>query len=101
MNNFLNEAVKASMPQAGLNRIPLSYAHKRERDTFYEVPPQELPPLIQNYMNPRHKPKVRVTTDQKTGEILAKIIKCRLADLDVYSPQTSVDWRISVNIEMN
>jgi hypothetical protein len=101
MNNFLNEAVKASMPQAGLNRIPLSYAHKRERDTFYEVPPQELPPLIQNYLNPRHKPKIRVTTDQKTGEILAKIIKCRLADLDVYSPQTNVDWRISVNIEMN
>lgn len=101
MNNFLNEAVKASMPQAGLNRIPLSYAHKRERDTFYEVPPQELPPLIQNYLNPRHKPKVRVTTDQKTGEILAKIIKCRLADLDVYSPRTNVDWRISVNIEMN
>ncbi|EEA21916.1 mRNA-capping enzyme subunit beta [Talaromyces marneffei ATCC 18224] len=101
MNNFLNEAVKASMPQAGLNRIPLSYAHKRERDTFYEVPPSELPPLIQNYLNPRHKPKVRVTTDQKTGEILAKIIKCRLADLDVYSPRTNVDWRISVNLEMN
>lgn len=101
MNNFLNEAVKASMPQAGLNRIPLSYAHKRERDAFYEVPPQELPPLVQNYLNPRHKPKVRVTTDQKTGEILAKIIKCRLADLDVYSPRTNVDWRISVNLEMN
>lgn len=101
MNNFLNEAVKASMPQAGLNRIPLSYAHKRERDTFYEVPPQELPPLVQNYLNPRHKPKVRVTTDQKTGEVLAKIIKCRIADLDVYSPRTHVDWRISVNLEMN
>lgn len=101
MNNLLNEAVKASMPQAGLKRIPLSYAHKKERDTFYEVPPTELPPLIQNYLNPRHKPKVRVTTDQKTGEVLAKIIKCRLADLDVYSPRTNVDWRISVNIEMN
>lgn len=101
MNNFLNEAVKASMPQAGLKRIPLSYAHKKERDTFYEVPLNELPPLIQNYLNPRHKPKVRVTTDQKTGDILAKIIKCRIADLDVYSPSTNVDWRISVNLEMN
>lgn len=101
MNNFLNEAVKASMPQAGANRIPLSYAHKRERDTFYEVSPQQLPPIIQNYLNVRHKPKVRVTTDQKTGEIIAKIVKCRLADLDVYSPRTCVDWRISVNVEMN
>jgi mRNA capping enzyme, beta chain len=101
MNNFLNEAVKASMPQAGLNRIPLSYAHKKERDTFYEVPPSEIPPRIQNYLNPRHKPKVRVTTDQRNGEVLAKIIKCRIADLDVYSPRTNVDWRISVNLEMN
>jgi hypothetical protein len=42
-----------------------------------------------------------VTTDQKTGELLAKIVKCRLADLDVYSPATCVDWRISVNIEIN
>ncbi|KAH8700178.1 CYTH-like domain-containing protein [Talaromyces proteolyticus] len=101
MNNFLNEAVKHSMPQSGSNRIPLSYAHKRERDTFYEISPNELPPVIQHHLHPRHKPKVRMTTDQKTGEIIAKIVKCRLADLDVYSPQTNVDWRISVNLEMN
>jgi hypothetical protein len=101
MNTFLNDAVKASMPQPGSPRIPLSYAHKRERDTFYEISANELPPVIQHHLHPRHKPKVRVTTDQKTGELLAKIVKCRLADLDVYSPSTCVDWRISVNIEMN
>lgn len=44
MNNFLNEAVKASLPQTNPGRIPLSYAHKKERDTFYEISPSELPP---------------------------------------------------------
>jgi hypothetical protein len=101
MNNFLNEAVKASMPQAGSSRIPLSYAHKKERDTFYEISANELPPVVQHNLHPRHKPKVRVTTDQRTGEILSKIVKCRIADLDIYSPRTNVDWRISVNLEMN
>ncbi|KAL4804280.1 CYTH-like domain-containing protein [Aspergillus unguis] len=101
MNNFLNDAVKGSMPQAKPGRIPLSYAHKKERDSFYEVSPGDLPPIIRQNLNPRHKPKVRVTHDQRTGEILAKIVKCRVADLDIYSPRTCVDWRISVNLEMN
>lgn len=100
MNNFLNETVKNSMPAAHPKRIPLSYAHKKERDTFYEVNPNELPPVIRQNLNPRHKPKVRVTTDQRTGEVIAKIIKCRVADIDVYSPRTTVDWRVSVNLEM-
>ena len=101
MNNFLNEAVKASLPSASGNRIPLSYAHKKERDTFYEVSTNELPPVVQHNLHPRHKPRVRVTTDQQTGEVIAQIVKCRIADLDVYSPRTNVDWRVSVNLEMN
>lgn len=101
MNNFLNEAVKASMPHSNPGRVPLSYAHKKERDTFYEVPPSDLAPLIRQNLNPRHKPRVRVTTDQRTGETLAKIVKCRVADLDILSPRTCVDYRISVNLEMS
>ncbi|KAJ5812027.1 hypothetical protein N7474_008328 [Penicillium riverlandense] len=100
MNNFLNDAVKESLPHTNPNRIPLSYAHKKERDTFYEVSAADLPPVIRHNLNPRHKPRVRVTTDQRTGEVLAKIIKCRVADFDVYSPSTHVDWRVSVNLEM-
>ncbi|KAJ5108057.1 hypothetical protein N7456_004732 [Penicillium angulare] len=100
MNNFLNEAVKASMPNNNPDRIPISYAHKKERDTFYEVSAADLPPIIRQNLNPRHKPKVRVTTDQRTGEVLAKIVKCRIADIDVASPRTTVDWRVSVNLEM-
>ncbi|KAL4885560.1 CYTH-like domain-containing protein [Aspergillus karnatakaensis] len=101
MNNFLNETVKASMPQANPGRIPLSYAHKKERDMFYEVSPSDLPPIIRQNLNPRHKPKVRVTVDQRTGEVLAKIVKCRVADLDIHNPRFCVDYRISVNLEMN
>ncbi|KAI3107302.1 hypothetical protein CBS147333_6371 [Penicillium roqueforti] len=100
MNNFLNEAVKASMPQPNSTRIPLAYVHKKERDTFYEIQAADLPPVIRQNLNPRHKPKVRVTTDERTGEILAKIVKCRVADMDVCSPRTTVDWRVSVNLEM-
>ena len=100
MNNFLNDAVKASMPQQNPSRIPIAYVHKKERDTFYEIQVSELPPVIRQNLNPRHKPKVRVTTDQRTGEVLAKIVKCRVADLDVCSPRTTVDWRVSVNLEM-
>ncbi|KAJ5459453.1 hypothetical protein N7530_011397 [Penicillium desertorum] len=100
MNNFLNDAVKASMPQPNSTRIPLAYVHKKERDTFYEIQAADLPPVIRQNLNPRHKPKVRVTTDERTGEILAKIVKCRIADVDVCSPRTTVDWRVSVNLEM-
>lgn len=59
MNNFLNEAVKASVAPNS-NRIPLSYAHKKERDTFYEISVSELPPIVQHNLHPRHKPKVQI-----------------------------------------
>ncbi|KAJ5675537.1 hypothetical protein N7462_008434 [Penicillium macrosclerotiorum] len=100
MNNFLNEAVKGSISVTDPNRIPISYAHKKERDTFYEVSSDDLPPIIRQNLNRRHTPKVRVTTDQQTGEVIAKIVKCRVADMDVCSPRTVVDWRVSVNLEM-
>ncbi|EEP77932.1 predicted protein [Uncinocarpus reesii 1704] len=56
LNNFLNESVKASMAP-GASRIPLTYAHKKELDTFYEVSSSALPPIVQHHLNPRHKPK--------------------------------------------
>jgi polynucleotide 5'-triphosphatase len=51
-------------------------------------------------LNPRHTVKVRVSHDQKTGQLLAKIIKTRVADLDLYNPRFPLDCRISVNLEM-
>ncbi|KAK2738444.1 mRNA-capping enzyme subunit beta [Myotisia sp. PD_48] len=100
LNEFLNEAVKKSL-MPGANRIPLAYAHKRELDTFYEISASALPPVVQHHLHHHHKPKVRVTTDAQTGAVLARIVKCRIADLDVHSPRTFLDWRISVNLEMN
>ncbi|MCJ1380404.1 mRNA-capping enzyme subunit beta [Xylographa soralifera] len=112
LNRFLNGAYIASLPppsQAASPptkpRIPMNYIHTKECDTFYELSQAAeltLPPSIRAQINPRHnKAKVRVTTDQKTGRVLAKIIKVRVADLDVYNPGTPFDWRVSVNLEMN
>lgn len=82
----------------------MSYVHTKECDAFYELSQTGhlgLPPSIRAQLNPRHRAKVRITTDQKTGKELAKIVKARVADLDVYSPRTAFDWRVSVNLEMN
>ena len=80
----------------------MDYAHTYERDTFYDLSQKgilELPKSIRDHFG-RAKPKVRVTTNSKTGEAIAQIIKVRVADMDIYSPQTLFDWRISVNVEM-
>lgn len=78
--------------------------HTRELDRFYELPTSQLPAIplsVRPLLHQRgHRTKVRVTHDQKTGEQLAQIIKIRIADLDVYSPGTAFDWRVSVNLEM-
>lgn len=36
----------------------------------------------------------------KEGKVIKKIIKARISDLNIYSPMTEFDWRISVNVEM-
>ena len=59
-----------------------------------------LPPALRALLNPRYTVKVRVTHDQKTGEVLAKIIKARVADLDLFFPSLLLDCRISINFEM-
>lgn len=62
-----------------------------------------LPPAITSLADPRHrrKTRVRMTTDQKTGLPIARIVKCRVADINIHSPRTPFDYRISVNVEMN
>lgn len=83
----------------------MSYVHTYECDTFFELSQAGvlgLPTSIRTLLNPRHSQvKVRITTAQKTGKVLAKIVKVRIADLDVYSPRTAFDWRVSINLEMN
>lgn len=84
----------------------MNYVHTHEVDTFYDMSQAgalALPQSIRRQMDPRNPrtiPKVRVTTNTRTGEEIAKIIKVRVADIDIYSPRTAFDWRVSVNVEM-
>jgi len=81
-------------------RVPMKYRHTKERDTFHEVPQRELQALPQLVLNSGNKKlKIRLTTDEN-GTVINKIIKCRVADLNIFSPGTAFDWRVSVNLEM-
>ena len=67
---------------------------------------KSLPEAVKQQLNPRHTVKVRVShqQDPKTqgpGKVLAKIVKARITDLDIYMPQSPLDCRISINFEMN
>lgn len=82
----------------------MSYVHTRECDASYELKSSSyhtLPPSVRALINQRNRPRVRITTDQKSGRELAKIIKMRVADIEIYSPRTLFDWRVSVSLEMN
>ncbi|KAL8991936.1 MAG: hypothetical protein Q9169_007519 [Polycauliona sp. 2 TL-2023] len=110
LNRFLNRCLAESQPPPPGTllvrepRVPLTYIHTRLRDTFYDLTPDALnalPPSILNYVDRRKRPKVRITTDQKDGTQLAKIIKIRISDREIFSPKTPFDWRVSVNLELN
>ncbi|KAK7961699.1 mRNA-capping enzyme subunit beta [Apiospora aurea] len=87
MNEWLNGQVVATSPHNNGGRrnphVQIHYKHRREIDKFYEL----------------HSSMARITTDQKTGEVLAKIVKARVGDLNLYLPQCPVDCRISINLE--
>lgn len=91
-------------PQAsGGKRIPVQYKHRREIDRFIEIPPafqQRLPGCMLHRLL-RKNVRVRITYDQRTKEVLGKIIKARVADLDLHLPTCPMDCRISVNLEMD
>jgi polynucleotide 5'-triphosphatase len=64
------------------------YAHSHLVDSFYASE------------NPRDREKIRVTRNEKTGDVVATVKKIRLGNLDIYSPKRAADWRISVNLEV-
>ena len=83
----------------------MHYKHRREIDRFFELPPDlqgRLPGCIRSRLGSRSRNvKVRVTYDQKTNEVLNKIVKARVADIDLHLPTCPMDCRISINLEMN
>ncbi|MCJ1263756.1 mRNA-capping enzyme subunit beta [Lobaria immixta] len=112
MNRFLNKVFKDSQnsnrrPFTDDNkpRVPMFYVHSRECDSFYELSKagfRSLPPYVRELLGSRRSnAKVRITRDQITGNTLAQIVKIHLADLDVYSPNTEFDYRVSINLEAN
>ncbi|KAI0051099.1 mRNA triphosphatase CET1 [Auriscalpium vulgare] len=86
-NTLLNN-LKATSDQPGYSASPLAYAHLHLVDSFFSPD------------NSRGRDKIRVTRDEKTGDVRESLKKIRLASLDIYSPKRAVDWRISVNMEV-
>lgn len=105
LNGYLNEQVKASFPHnrnpTAQSRVQVHYVHRREIDRFFELPVQmrdRLPACVSSLMQ-SGPVKARVTYDQKTGAVLAKIVKARVADMNIHFPHLPLDCRISINIE--
>ncbi|RHZ74094.1 hypothetical protein Glove_227g42 [Diversispora epigaea] len=82
-NEILNNRVVATKPP--YQGVPLEYKHIFETDRVYQ----------------RNNCKVRVTTNTKTGQIVngGIVEKVRIAVLNVHSPNTYLDYRITVNSE--
>lgn len=108
-NDFLNSIVIQSDPRNpninNANRVPVIYKHRRETDRFFELPQEmhgHLPGCVRARLGHRSRNvRVRVTYDQKTNEVLNKIIKARVADIDLHMPMCPMDCRISINLEAN
>jgi polynucleotide 5'-triphosphatase len=108
MNIFLNGCVVRAKSNAAVapkaSRAPLDYKHVRQTDSFYELNQvgfDLLAPTTKAILQSPSRQKVRITRDTKTGQVLEKIIKHRVINLEISSPQTEWDYRISVNLEIN
>ncbi|KAH6667068.1 mRNA-capping enzyme subunit beta [Plectosphaerella plurivora] len=106
LNDWLNDKVVNTNPQNPdpkvRGRVQIQYKHRRELDKFYELPSNlqgRLPGCVRSRFQAKHSVKVRVTTDQKTGQVLGKIVKARVADLNLHLPSCPHDCRISINLE--
>ncbi|KAG8917385.1 mRNA-capping enzyme subunit beta, partial [Tulasnella sp. 417] len=85
-----NQSLNQLVQRTGDPNYPnarIRYEHTRLVDTFYNLPASS------------GGGKVRVTRDEKTGQIKECVQKVRIADLNVYSPKRKMDWRVSVSIE--
>lgn len=105
LNKYLNDKVVETHPQnpAAAGRVQIDHVHRRELDSFYELPAHllgSIPAAVRSRTHQRRAPKVRVTTDQKTNEVLATIIKVPVDNIHIHMPRSKLDCRVSVNFEM-
>lgn len=86
--NVLLNGLKTSPPSTVFTA--LDYTHLYLVDSFYPSPDPSSGP----------DDKIRVTRDERTGEVKECVKKIRLGDLNIYCPKRVADWRISVNVEI-
>lgn len=87
-NHLLN---KAFMESEKPGRVPMKHKHRKEIDRFYEE---------QTVHQARgRKERIRITTDSESNSVLALVKKERIGDLNILSPRTSHDYRISISVE--
>lgn len=108
LNKFLNQlVVESKQPHSNPGKAPrvvVDYKHTREVDELFNVPPNELQSLSQPLRNSLQRsahqkpPRVRITKDEQ-GKVLARIVKSRVADMNIYCPGSPFDFRISINLE--
>ncbi|KAG0097661.1 mRNA-capping enzyme subunit beta [Podila epicladia] len=84
-NSLLNNRLGETR-QKDFRGYQIQYKHTKEIDQFYTGP----------------QGKTRVTKDQSTNAVIPDGIvkKDRIADLDVFSPRSPFDFRVSVNVEV-
>jgi polynucleotide 5'-triphosphatase len=88
---MLNDRV-ALTASTSYAHAPLNARHLVTVDEFFTTPSS-------HSHNGSVEGKLRVTRDEKTGQLVECIIKRRLGDLHILSPKREVDWRLSVNLE--
>jgi polynucleotide 5'-triphosphatase len=71
--------------------VPLKAKHIQTQDDFHPAP--------SSHSSDHHDAKLRVTRNDRTGQLVECMIKRRLGDLHILCPKREADWRISVNIQ--
>jgi polynucleotide 5'-triphosphatase len=106
LNEFLNQAVQESAAIPGRHR--LDYKHRYEVDSFAQLSAagmDALPESAYKYLDPNRQPRLRTSINERapagSDPVIARIVKIRLADLDIFCPQSPFDCRISINIEVD
>lgn len=102
LNEYLNKSLQASMEPG---RTKMKYTHLYDTDSFYALSSIALaalpPPMKKRKAGGGRPPRLRVTSDSRTGEIRARIVKVHIDHLHIFDPQALFDVRISVNLEVN
>jgi polynucleotide 5'-triphosphatase len=82
----------------------IEYQHPKTIDTFYELEPASVGQLCEpgrTALRLDSKAKVRISRDQKTHAITSQIIKHKIANMHIHCPQSELDIRISINVEID